>query len=85
MVNERVRERLPALEKVNKKKLKAEVKRANQVLEKMDTDEIANTNDLIYAGAVVVTEELGLRGTKGSRHIQKSQCGSEDWSPKSKV
>ena len=32
----------------------------------MDTEEITNTNDLIYAGAVVVTEELGLRGRKGS-------------------
>ena len=64
MVNEGIRERLPALQKVNKKKLKAEVKRVNQVLEKMDTEEITNTNDFIYAGAVVVTEELGLRGKK---------------------
>ena len=62
MVNEGVRERLPALQKVNR----TEVKRVNQVLEKMDTEEITNPNDLIYAGAVVVTEELGSRGRKGS-------------------
>ena len=67
VVNEGVRERLPALQKVNKKKLKAEVKRENQLLEKMDTEEITNTNDLIYAGAVVVTEELGVRVRKGSQ------------------
>ena len=66
VVNGGVRKRLPALQKVNKKKLKREVKRVNQVLEKMDTEEITNTNDLIYAGAFVVTEELGLRGRKGS-------------------
>ena len=66
VVNKGVRERMPALQKVNKKKLNAEVKRVNQVLEKMDTEEITNTNDLIYAGAVVVTEELGLRDRKGS-------------------
>ena len=32
----------------------------------MDTEEIINTNDLIYAEEVVVVEELGLRGRKGS-------------------
>ena len=62
VVNEGVRERLPELQKVNR----AEVRRVNQVLEKMDAEEISNTNDLIYAGAVVVTEELGSRGRKGS-------------------
>lgn len=33
----------------------------------MDTEDITSTNDLIYAGAVIVTEELGVRGRKGSQ------------------
>ena len=61
------RDRLPALRKVNRKKLKAEVKKVNQVLKKMAPEGITNTNDLIYAGAVVVTEELGVRNEKGTK------------------
>lgn len=83
VMNEGVRERLLALQKANKKKLKTEVKRANQVLEKMDTVEITNSNDLIYAGAVVVTEELGLGGREGP-HPNETMW-KRRLSPKSKV
>ena len=60
MVNEGVRERLPALQKVNRKKLKAEVKTVYQVLEKMDTENLSSTNELMYPGTAIVTEELGV-------------------------
>ena len=61
------RERLPALRKVNRKRLKAEVNKVNQVLKKMAPEGITNTDDLIYAGAVVVTEELGVRNKIGTK------------------
>ena len=67
VVNGEERDRLPALRKVNRKKLKAEVNKVNQVLKKMAPEGITNTNDLIYAGAVVVTEELGVRNKKGTK------------------
>ena len=47
---------------VNRKKLKEGVKKVNGALGKVDVEEITATNMLIYAGAVVVTERLGLRG-----------------------
>ena len=52
---------------MDRKKLKAEVKKVNQVLKKMTPEGITNTSDLIYAGAVVVTEELGPRNKKGTK------------------
>ena len=67
VVNGEERRRLPALRKVNRKKLKAGVKKVNQVLKKMAPEGITNTNDLIYAGAVVVTEELRARNKKGTK------------------
>ena len=67
MINEEKRERLPALRKVNRRKLKEEVKKVNQVLEKVATKEITGTNTLIYAGAVIVAEKLGLRGRKATK------------------
>ena len=76
VVNREERGRLPALRKVNRKKLKAEVKKVNQVLKKMAPEGITNTNDLIYAGAVVVTEELGARNKKGTK--PKEPYGNED-------
>lgn len=61
VVNEEKRERLPTLRKINRRKLKEEVKKVIGVLEKVATAEITDTNTIIYAAAVIVTEELGLR------------------------
>ena len=53
VVNGEERDRLPALRKVNRKKLKAEVNKVNQVLKKMAPEGITNTNDLIYASLLL--------------------------------
>ena len=59
-VIERGREdKLPALRNVPKKKLLEETAMADKVLSKFKTHSIAKTNELFYAGAVVVTNRLG--------------------------
>ena len=55
-VIERVRkDKLPALRNVPKKKLLKETAKVDKVLSKFKTHSITNTNELFYAGAVVVT------------------------------
>ena len=39
----------------------SEVKKVELVLEKINTDNITETNDLIYAAAVVVSENLAVK------------------------
>lgn len=60
VVNSQERKGLPSLQNANRKKLKEEVKKVNGELEKVDVEDITATNMLVYAGAVVVTERLGL-------------------------
>ena len=61
------RKGLPSFRNANRNKLKEEVKKVNWVLEKVDVEDITATNMLIYAGAVVVTERLGLKTGKTSQ------------------
>ena len=67
VVNSQERKGLPSLRNANRKKLKEEVKKVNGVMEKVDVEDIIATNMLIYAGAVVVTERLGLKTRKRSQ------------------
>ena len=48
------RDKLPALENVPKKKLLEETAKVDKVLSKFKTHGITKTNELFYAGAVVV-------------------------------
>ena len=60
-VIERARKyRLPALRNVPKKKLLEETAKVDKVLSKFKTHSITKTNELFYAGAVVVTNRLGV-------------------------
>ena len=67
VVNSQERKGLPSLRNANRKKLKEEVKKVNGALEKIVVEDITATNMLIYAGAVVVTERLGLKTGKRSQ------------------
>ena len=58
---------LPSLRTVNKSVLKREVKRMNQLLAKIRGENITTTNDLIYAAAVVITENAGVKIKKGRK------------------
>ena len=53
--------RLPSLRGVEKGKLYAAVKKVDNVIGKIKVNNITETNDLIYCGAAMVTEMLGLK------------------------
>ena len=55
------KDKLPALRNVPKKKLLEETAKVNKVLSKFKTHSITKTNALLYAGAVVVTNRLGVK------------------------
>ena len=55
------KDRLPALRNVPKKKLLEETAKVDKVLSKFKTHIITKTNELFYAGAVVVTNRLGVK------------------------
>ena len=55
------KDKLPALKYVPKKKLLEETAKADKVLSKFKTHSITKTNELFYAGAVVVTNRLGVK------------------------
>ena len=55
------KDKLPALRKVPKKKLLGETAKVDKVLSKFKTHSITKTNELFYAGTVVVTDRLGVK------------------------
>ena len=55
------KDKLPALRNVPKKKLSEETAKVDKILSKFKTHIITKTNELFYAGAVVVTNRLGVK------------------------
>ena len=55
------KDKLPALRNVPKKKLLEETAKVDKVLSKFKTRSITKTNELFYAGAVAVTNRLGVK------------------------
>ena len=55
------KDKLPALRNVPKKKLLEETAKVDNVLRKFKTHSITKTNKLLYAGAVVVANRLGVK------------------------
>ena len=55
------KDKLPALTNVQKKKLLEETAKVDKVLSKFKTHSITKTNELFYAGAVVVINILGVK------------------------
>ena len=55
------KDKLTALRNVLKKKLLEENTKVDKVLSKSKTHSITKTNELLYAGAVVVTNRLGVK------------------------
>ena len=60
------KDKLPALRNVPKKKLLEETAKVDKVLSKFKTHSITKTNELLYAGAFVVTNKLGVRIDKAA-------------------
>ena len=55
------KDKLRALRNVPKKKLIEETAKVDKVLSNLETQSITTTNELFYAGAVVVTNRLGVK------------------------
>ena len=55
------KDKLPALRNVPKKKLLEETAKVDKVLSKFKTHSITKTNEMLYAGAFVVTNKLGMK------------------------
>ena len=55
------KDKLPALRNMPKKKLLEEIAKVDKVLSKFKKHNIKKTNELFNAGAVVVTDRLGLK------------------------
>ena len=66
MIERGRRDKLPALRNVPNKKLLEETAKVNKVLSKFKTHSITKTNALFYAGAVVVTNRLGVKIDKAA-------------------
>ena len=54
------RERLPPLRGIEKHRLLEATRKVDKVMNKIDFGNITELNDLVYAGAAVVTEMLGV-------------------------
>ena len=55
-----VKTTLPSLRNIEWKTLKTETNRINQMLPYISTNNISELNDLIYAGAKLVCEKIGV-------------------------
>ena len=66
VLERRQKDKLPALRDIPKKKLLEETAEVNKVLCKFKTHIITKTNELFYAGAVVVTNRLGVKINKAA-------------------
>ena len=61
------RTRLPCLRKVEKGKLFPEVRKANELLKKIESKDVTEDNDLFYLGAALVTNVFAKTKTKGEK------------------
>ena len=66
VLERRQKDKLPALRDIPKKKLLEETAKVDKVLCKFKTHSITKTNELFYAGAVVVTNRLGVKINKAA-------------------
>ena len=61
MIKRSRKDKVPALRNVPKKKLLEETAKVDTVLSKFNTHSITKTNKLFHAGAIVVTNRLGVK------------------------
>ena len=71
VLERRQKDKLPALRDIPKKKLLEEIGKIDKVLCKFKTHSITETNKLFYAGAVIVTNRLGVI----RQQRERSLCG----------
>ena len=66
MLEKKQKDKLPFLTDVPKKNLFEETAKVDKVLCKFKTNSITKTNELFYAGAVVVIKRLGVKINKAA-------------------
>ena len=66
------RVRLPSLRGIDRRKLKIAVQKVDAVLQKIETTNITSTNDLTYAGAVIVNGIVGVKSSSGKATDKKT-------------
>ena len=71
VLSKETRERLPPLRGIDKHRLLEATREVDEVMNKIEVGNITELNDLVYAGAVVVTEMLGVKNRKST--------GMEPW------
>ena len=67
VLERRQKDKLPALRDIPNKKLLEETAKVDKVLCKFKTRSITKTNELFYAGAVAVTNRLGVKINKAAK------------------
>ena len=67
VLSKETRERLPPLRGIEKHRLLEATRKVDEVMNKTEVGNITELNDLVYAGAVVVTEMLEVNNRKGTR------------------
>ena len=79
VLSKETRERLPPLEKlpplsgIEKHRLLEATRKVDEVMNRIEVGNITKLNDLVYAGAVVVTEMLGVKQlNKDLRHKEET-------------
>ena len=66
VLSKETREILPPLRGVEKHRLLEATRKVDKVMNKIELRNITELNDLVYAGAVSVTEMLGLKNRKST-------------------
>ena len=67
VLSKEARKRLPPLRGIEKHRLFKANRREDEVMNKIEVGNITELNDLVYAGAVVVSEILGVKNRKSTR------------------
>ena len=70
MLERRQKDKLPALRDVGKKKLLCETAKVGKVFCEFKTHSITKITELFYAGAVVVTNRLGVKINKAAESME---------------
>ena len=79
VLSKETRERLPPLMETKKHRLLEATRKVDKVMNKIEVGSITELNDLVYAGAIMVTEMLGVK----TRKVQEwNHGGKGEWKHK---
>ena len=67
VLSKETRKRLPPLRGIEKHRLLEATTKVDEVMKKIEAGKITELNDLVYAGAVVVMDMLGVKNRKSTR------------------